>query len=220
MYVKIEDNKLKQWSKWQFDGLFEIETDYEKFNKNPDNYAVIEGVLTDISTTPEFIAEKIQKAKEAKQAENTEKAKIAIENGYVTFKEAEFETNAQTVSDLTATMLMLQAQASEVTEQASRVRSNTNGDEESAENYGDTFNASEVTEQEQTEEPLTYTWLSKDDKAVELTVTDFVTLGNLIAEYKNAIWNTKYITFKTAIEQAETIADIEAIEIDYADINV
>lgn len=47
--------------------------------------------------------------KEAKQGENTLKAKQAVENGHVVFKGAEFETNAQTVGDLTATMLLMQA---------------------------------------------------------------------------------------------------------------
>lgn len=41
--------------------------------------------------------------------ENTTKAKEAVEQGYVEFKEAQFETNAQTVGDLTATMLLMQA---------------------------------------------------------------------------------------------------------------
>ena len=34
---------------------------------------------------------------------------MAVENGYVIFEDAQFETNAQTVGDLTATMLLMQA---------------------------------------------------------------------------------------------------------------
>lgn len=56
-------------------------------------------------TAEELLADR----KAAKQAENTEKAKLAVENGHVVFKDAEFETNAQTVGDLTATMLLMQA---------------------------------------------------------------------------------------------------------------
>lgn len=56
-------------------------------------------------TSEELLADK----KAAKQQENTEKAKLAVENGHVVFKNAEFETNAQTVGDLTATMLLMQA---------------------------------------------------------------------------------------------------------------
>lgn len=118
-------------------------------------------------------------ARKQKQSENTAKAKLAVENGYVKFKEAEFETNAQTVGDLTATMLMLQG-------------------------------ASAISE----EEP-TYLWLSKDDKVVNLTVTDFVTLGGMIAEFKNTVWQEKYLAYKTAIETAQTVEDIENIEIVY-----
>ena len=56
-------------------------------------------------TAEELLADR----KAAKQQENTEKAKQAVENGHVVFKGAEFETNAQTVGDLTATMLLMQA---------------------------------------------------------------------------------------------------------------
>lgn len=112
--------------------------------------------------------------KNKKQEENTRLAKLAVENGHVVFKGAEFETNAQTVGDLTATMLLMQAGGIE-----------------------------------------TYSWLSKDDRVVALTVEDFGTLGALIAEYKNTIWQEKYIAYKAAIEQAETIEAVNAIDIDY-----
>ena len=114
--------------------------------------------------------------KAAKQAENTEKAKLAVENGHVVFKNAEFETNAQTVGDLTATMLLMQAGGVE-----------------------------------------SYLWLSKDDQTVALTVEDFGTLGGLIATYKNTIWQEKYITYKTQIEQAQTVDAVNAIDLDYSD---
>lgn len=118
----------------------------------------------------------LEQAKFEKQAENTTKAKDAVENGYVTFKDAQFETNAQTVGDLTATMLMLQAQ----------------------------------------QDPnATYMWLSKDDQVVKLTVEDFGTLGGLIAEYKNTIWQEKYINYKAQIEQAQTVDVVNNINLDY-----
>ena len=119
----------------------------------------------------------LEQAKFEKQAENTTKAKDAVENGYVTFKDAQFETNAQTVGDLTATMLMLQAQQ---------------------------------------DPDATYLWLSKDDQVVKLTVEDFGTLGGLIAEYKNTIWQEKYINYKTQIEQAQTVDAVNNINLDYA----
>lgn len=120
--------------------------------------------------------EVLQDLKVSKQKENTRLAKLAVENGHVVFKGAEFETNAQTVGDLTATMLMLQAQ----------------------------------------QDPnATYLWLSKDDKVVELTLEDFGTLGGLIAEYKNTIWQRKYLYFKDLIESATTIEEVDIINIDY-----
>ena len=118
--------------------------------------------------------QKLAEAKSKKQAENTTKAKQAVENGHVVFKGAEFETNAQTVGDLTATMLLMQASGLE-----------------------------------------TYLWLSKDDQSISLSIEDFGTLGGLIAEFKNTIWQEKYIAYKTQIEQAETIAAVENIVIEY-----
>ena len=116
----------------------------------------------------------LEQARFGKQAENTTKAKNAVENGHVTFKGAEFETNAQTVGDLTATMLLMQAGGIE-----------------------------------------TYSWLSKDDQVVSLTVKDFGTLGELIATFKNDIWQRKYLYFKTLIENATTTEEVNSINIDY-----
>lgn len=118
--------------------------------------------------------EVLQQLKAQKQQENTDKAKLAVENGHVVFKGAEFETNAQTVGDLTATMLLMQASGIE-----------------------------------------TYLWLSKDDQPISLSIEDFGTLGGLIAEFKNTIWQEKYLAYKTQIEQAETIAAVENIVIEY-----
>ncbi len=115
-----------------------------------------------------------EQKKEAKLDENTTKAKEAVENGYVEYKDAEFETNAQTVGDLTATMLLMQATGLE-----------------------------------------TYNWLSRDDKVVTLTLEDFGILGGLIAGFKNTIWSVKYLHYKGLIEQAETVAELDEIIIDY-----
>lgn len=118
--------------------------------------------------------QKLSEAKIIKQAENTRLAKLAVENGHVVFKGAEFETNAQTVGDLTATMLLMQAGGME-----------------------------------------TYLWLSKDDQPISLSIEDFGTLGELIAEFKNTIWQEKYLAYKTQIEQAETLETVENIVIEY-----
>lgn len=118
--------------------------------------------------------QKLSEAKIIKQAENTRLAKLAVENGHVVFKGAEFETNAQTVGDLTATMLLMQAGGLE-----------------------------------------TYLWLSKDDQPISLSIEDFGTLGGLIAEFKNTIWQEKYLAYKTQIEQAETLETVENIVIEY-----
>lgn len=140
---------------------------------NKDWYKIVDGEIVKKSNE-EYEQEQVIKIKRNKFAENTTKAKAAIENGYIKFKDAEFETNAQTVGDLTATMLLLQATGQEV-----------------------------------------YSWLSRDDKVIELSLEDFASLGALIAEYKNSVWNGKYLNYKEAIETAQTIKELNEIVIDY-----
>ena len=178
------------------------------------DYDIIEGEFKDLRQTEKYIAEKLVAGKNNKLLENANKAKQAVENGYVTYKEAQFETNAQTVGDLTATMLMIQNERAEA--------------ESLAESKTETpFNASEVKNERaeagslaESKTDISYTWLSKDDKAVELTVEDFVTLGNLIAQYKNKVWNEKYLEYKTAIENAQTIEELNEIELDYGNFDI
>lgn len=191
--------------------------------------------------------------KNKKHEENTRLAKLAVENGYVVFKGAEFETNAQTVGDLTATMLLMQAQQtmkqiqSDTTNGAAVSSSSANISEtdnlsgqaqqavilsdSEVSNTDDVTQDSSATPQnddlispqnEDSTSPqnadvgeLTYLWLSKDDKVVGLTLADFGILGALIADFKNSVWQEKYITYKVAIEQAETFESLADIELEY-----
>lgn len=175
--------------------------------------------------------------KNKKHEENTRLAKLAVENGHVVFKGAEFETNAQTVGDLTATMLLMQAQQtlkqiqSDTTNGAAVSSSSANISEtddlpEQAQqavilsdsevsNTDDVTQDSSATPQNADVGELTYLWLSKDDKVVGLTLADFGILGALIADFKNSVWQEKYITYKVAIEQAETFESLADIELEY-----
>lgn len=64
-----------------------------------------------------------------------------------------------------------------------------------------------------------FTWLSKDDKEIELNINDetndFLTLGCLILEFKQNLWRTTYLNFKNLIENATTLEEINSIEIIY-----
>ncbi len=140
---------------------------YDTIEETEERYVSINGAYLLESEALEII-------KSDKQKENTALAKFAVENGYVDFKGAQFETNAQTVGDLTASMLLVQQAGLE-----------------------------------------SYSWLTKDDKVVELTLEDFGTLGGLIAQYKAGVWNGKYLSNKAQIENAETLEELEDIELDY-----
>lgn len=139
-----------------------------------DYYICYDANITDGTINPDFETNKINELRSKLSTENTEKAKSAVENGYVEFKNAQFETNAQTVGDLTATMLLMQASGIE-----------------------------------------SYEWLSKDDKVVTLTLSDFGILGGLIAGYKAHIWDEEYLGYKIQIDSAETLEELEEIEIIY-----
>ena len=58
-------------------------------------------------------------------------------------------------------------------------------------------------------------WLSKDDLQVELQKEDLFELGQLISEYTGALWNVQYLCFKEQIENAQTIEEINEINIEY-----
>lgn len=88
-----------------------VQKEYGELVIAPDGYYVCyRDNLTDGTKTADYEENQLARAKDLKNAENTAKAKQTIENGFVVYKNAEFETNAQTVGDLTATMLMLQQQ--------------------------------------------------------------------------------------------------------------
>ena len=56
---------------------------------------------------PEWEQTEITRLKNLLNEENTKKAKQAVEQGYIEFHDALFETNSQTVSDLTSAMLIM-----------------------------------------------------------------------------------------------------------------
>lgn len=75
---------------------------YTSIEETIDTYILVNGKY-------EKVDQALVIKKQEKQQENTTKAQQAIQDGYVVFKEAQFETNTQTCSDLTSTMLLMQA---------------------------------------------------------------------------------------------------------------
>lgn len=69
MYIKIEENILKEWANWEFESSTYVELDYEEFCQNQDKYQVIDGNLCDISETSEYLSRKAQEEKVEKEAE-------------------------------------------------------------------------------------------------------------------------------------------------------
>ena len=68
MFIRIRDNKLYDWAGYKYaEDCQEIDINYSTFE--PEKYEVIDGVLTDISNTPDYIAEQEAKEKEAQNIE-------------------------------------------------------------------------------------------------------------------------------------------------------
>ena len=66
MFYRIRENKIYDCSDCKYaEGCLENEIDYQEYLKNTDKYAVVNGTIQDISQTPEYIAEQIQKRKDA-----------------------------------------------------------------------------------------------------------------------------------------------------------
>jgi len=67
MYVEIKENKLLSWCENPYLDYEYVDIDYATFE--PDKYKVIEGVLTDISESQEYIDLKAQVEKETTLAD-------------------------------------------------------------------------------------------------------------------------------------------------------
>ena len=60
----------------------------------------------------------------------------------------------------------------------------------------------------------TITWFGKDNQPLECTKEDLVNIGSLITQLHSTCWN-KNAQIKAQITQAQTIEEIESIEINY-----
>lgn len=61
----------------------------------------------------------------------------------------------------------------------------------------------------------TVTWTSKEDNVLILNAEDVARILLGLGAVQAAIWNVKFVAYKTAIESATTIEEVEAIVIDY-----
>ena len=61
----------------------------------------------------------------------------------------------------------------------------------------------------------TVAWTSKEDNILILNAEDVLRILTGLGEIQSAIWNIEFVNYKNEIEQAATIEEVEAIEIDY-----
>lgn len=58
-------------------------------------------------------------------------------------------------------------------------------------------------------------WTSKEDNVLALNAEDVLRILTGLGEIQSAIWNLQFVAYKTAIEDASTVEQVEAIVIDY-----
>ena len=114
-YIYVENDKIIGYGQCKCSNALNVEVDkelYDNFVENPDKYINQNG---EIVVNPNYEAQKLILAKEAKQQENLAKANEAITNGYVVYKNCKFETSTDNQSNMTATANLMQAQGIERT---------------------------------------------------------------------------------------------------------
>lgn len=136
-----------------------------------DSESVIDGVVTDISQTPEYIAEQLAKAKEAKLQENATKRDEHLLAGIV-YKDVLFDSDTDQKINLQFYV----------------------------QNMNDTD---------------TVIWFGKDNQPLECTKEDLMAIGGLIGSLTVQVWSVKNPAYIEQINNATTMEELNAINIDY-----
>ena len=58
-------------------------------------------------------------------------------------------------------------------------------------------------------------WTSKEDNVITLNAEDVLTILMGLGEIQANVWNVKFVAYKNLIDEAKTVEEVEAIEIDY-----
>ena len=169
MYVEIKENKLLSWCQMPYLDYEYVDIDYSTFDQS--KYEVQDGQLVGISETPEYIAEELAKAKEAKMQENATKRDEHLLAGVV-YKDVLFDSD-------TDQKINLQFYVP---------------------NMSDTD---------------TVIWFGKDNQPLECTREDLMAIGGLIGSLTVQVWSVKNPAYVEAINNATTMEELNAINIDY-----
>ncbi len=174
MYIIIENGKLISASAYNYEGSIEVPVDFEEYEKNPDKYALVDGVFTDISDTPEYKNAQLQKAKDLKVFENIQKRDERLRAG-VEYKGVKFDSDTDSKVNIMGAVSLLP------------------------------------------DDMETIGWNSMDNVTVQLTKQELTELGALLVSLTSDIWGEDglNIQYLNAIDSAQTIDEVNAIEIDY-----
>lgn len=58
-------------------------------------------------------------------------------------------------------------------------------------------------------------WTSKEDNVLILSAEDVLNILLGLGNIQSDVWNIQFVTYKTAIETAQTVEEVEAIEVHY-----
>ena len=119
-YIYVEDEKINGGGQCQCSNALNVivtKEIYDDFVENLDKYIYQND---EIVLNPSYEVQQLKKAKEDKKEENLKKANEAILNGYVTYKNCQFETNTDNQSNMTSTANLMQAQGIQKTQWLSK----------------------------------------------------------------------------------------------------
>ena len=174
MYITIDDGKITSASSFEYEGSVEVPVDFFEYEKNPDKYALVDGVFTDISDTTEYQNAQLQKAKDLKIFENFQKRDERLRAG-VEYKGVRFDSDTDSKVNIMGAVSLL------------------------PDDIG------------------TIGWNSMDNITVQLTKQELIELGALLVTLTSNIWGEDglNIQYLNAIDDAQTVDEVNAIQIDY-----
>ena len=60
-------------------------------------------------------------------------------------------------------------------------------------------------------------WTSKEDNVLVLSANDVLNILTGLGEAQAVVWNVKFVAYKNAINEAQTVEEVNSIVIDYSE---
>ena len=187
MYLGYQNNKIKFYTQ---EPLNEVMYNLDKVEETTDKYILV-GDEYVLATNEKAL----NQAKQAKIIENDIARDAALNQGVI-YKDVLFDSDTDQKVNLLAIVSTMEDET-----RGTEVKTDR-GIEESQTSIPQDLNTS-------------ITWFGKDNQPLECDKSDLINIGSLITELHSFCWN-KNAQIKQLINEAGTVEEVEAIEIDYS----